>query len=130
MKINKHKKGQAMVETALVLPIIILIVFGIIEFGRILNTYIVLTNASREGARYSAVGKDNTFVDTAVINRAAPIPIKISNIDIDHDKTDPKNYYVTVTISYDLPLITPVIRNLISPGGTFNIKTSTIMRSE
>ncbi|MEQ8198647.1 MAG: TadE family protein, partial [Clostridiaceae bacterium] len=39
-----------MVETALVLPIIILIVFGIIEFGRILNTYIVLTNASREGA--------------------------------------------------------------------------------
>jgi len=48
--------GQALVEFALVLPILVLILMGIIEFGRIFFAYLVITEMAREGARYAAVG--------------------------------------------------------------------------
>ena len=52
----RNSKGQSLVETALVLPLLLLIVFGTIEFGRVFNAYLVVSNASREGARAAAVG--------------------------------------------------------------------------
>ncbi len=45
-------------ELALVLPILLLIVFGIVDFGRMLNAQIALTEAAREGARAEALGAD------------------------------------------------------------------------
>ena len=47
--------GQAMVEFALVLPILLILVIGIIEFGRAWNAYQVITDAAREGARNMVV---------------------------------------------------------------------------
>ncbi len=49
-------RGAAAVEFALLLPVLLLIVFGIIDFGRALNAQITLTQAAREGARLAAVG--------------------------------------------------------------------------
>lgn len=46
--------GQSMVETALVLPFILLLVFGVFEFGRIIFIFSALNNASREAARFGA----------------------------------------------------------------------------
>lgn len=54
-KIRKSEKGQSLVEFALVLPVFLLILFGIIEFGRIWMTVNVITGAAREGARVAAV---------------------------------------------------------------------------
>jgi hypothetical protein len=51
-------RGAAAVELALVLPVLLLILFGIIDFGRMLNTQITLTEAAREGARATALGLD------------------------------------------------------------------------
>lgn len=48
-------KGQSLVEFALSLPILLLIVFGMIEFGRLLFIYTAVTSSSREAARYGAV---------------------------------------------------------------------------
>ncbi|MFI7545672.1 TadE/TadG family type IV pilus assembly protein [Actinoplanes sp. NPDC049599] len=45
-------------ELALVLPLMLLVVFGVIDFGRMLNTQITLTEAAREGARAAALGFD------------------------------------------------------------------------
>ncbi|MFA5881196.1 MAG: TadE family protein, partial [Eubacteriales bacterium] len=53
---RKTEQGQAIVEMALVLPILIMLIFGIVEFGRILNTNMIVTDLSREGARKGAVG--------------------------------------------------------------------------
>jgi hypothetical protein len=47
--------GQALVETALVLPIFLLVLYSIIEFGRYIYTVQVLNDAAREGARYAIV---------------------------------------------------------------------------
>ena len=48
-------RGAAAVEMALVLPLLLFLVFGIVDFGRMLNAQIVLTEAAREGARAEAL---------------------------------------------------------------------------
>lgn len=63
-----------MVEFALILPLLLLLVFGIIQFGIIYNTKITITNAAREGARKAAVTSvDNTAVKTAITNSVASL---------------------------------------------------------
>jgi len=46
------RKGQALVEFALALPLVLILVLGVLEFGRAFQTKIVLTNAAREGAHF------------------------------------------------------------------------------
>jgi Flp pilus assembly protein TadG len=55
-------RGAAAVEFALLLPVLLLIVFGIIDFGRALNAQITLTQAAREGERLAAVGQPTAVV--------------------------------------------------------------------
>jgi Flp pilus assembly protein TadG len=52
----RNNRGQAMLEFALVLPILLLLVFGIIDFGIIFFDNLVITQAAREGARVGVVG--------------------------------------------------------------------------
>jgi Flp pilus assembly protein TadG len=53
----RNQKGQAFVEFAVVLPILLLLVFGIIQFGIAFNNYLTLTDAVRAGARQAAVSR-------------------------------------------------------------------------
>lgn len=48
-----NKKGQALVETAIVLPILVFILIGVFEVGWALRSYLVLANANREAARFA-----------------------------------------------------------------------------
>lgn len=52
------ERGAAMVEMAIVLPVLLLLVFGIIDFGRLYNTQVTLTHAAREGIRDYAIFQD------------------------------------------------------------------------
>lgn len=49
---QKHEVGQSLLELAIVLPLLVLIVLGALDLGRAFFTVIVISNASREGARY------------------------------------------------------------------------------
>jgi hypothetical protein len=66
----KREDGAAAVEFALVLPVLIVILFGIIEFGFALYNKEVITNASREGARAGIVQviprRDTTYIEDVV----------------------------------------------------------------
>ena len=115
-------------ETALLLPIMLMLIFGIIEFGLILNTNIVVSNASREGARYASLGYTDNEVKTLVNNETSTLTIKETKINYENKGTDDENVEVIVTCSYKL--ITPIVGNIISPSGTFDIKSSTKMRVE
>ena len=59
-RIIKSEKGASAVEFALILPILVILVFGIVQFGIAYNNYIALTHAAREGARLAAVNMDET----------------------------------------------------------------------
>lgn len=54
----KSEKGQAMVEFALVLPLLLILLCGIIDFGWLYYNQITLNNAAREGARYAVIYYD------------------------------------------------------------------------
>lgn len=56
IKILSGEKGASAVEFAIILPILVMLVFGIIQFGLVFNKYIAITHAAREGARLAAVG--------------------------------------------------------------------------
>ncbi|NJC73591.1 pilus assembly protein [Planosporangium thailandense] len=54
---TRRDEGAAAVEMALVLPLLLFVLFGVIDFGRMLNTQLTLTEAAREGARAAALGQ-------------------------------------------------------------------------
>lgn len=51
----KNNRGQVLIETALILPLLLLLIFGMVDFGRAMYTKNTLTNAARSGARAAAV---------------------------------------------------------------------------
>lgn len=66
---GSNRRGAAIVETAVVLPIFFMIVLGIVEFGRAMMVAQLLTNGAREGARLAALpDATNTSVETAVLD--------------------------------------------------------------
>jgi Flp pilus assembly protein TadG len=77
MKLNRLRRkedGQALVEFAFVVPVLLLLVLGIIQFGILFNNYITLTDAVRAGARQAAVSRmlpNPTQVTTDRVRRSA-----------------------------------------------------------
>lgn len=58
---HSREHGVAAVEMALVLPILVMVVFAIINFAAVLYDYIVITNAAREGARWASINTYTAF---------------------------------------------------------------------
>jgi Flp pilus assembly protein TadG len=56
MRSGRSEKGAALLEAAITIPILLLIAVGIFEFGRAYQTWQILTNAAREGARVAVTG--------------------------------------------------------------------------
>ncbi len=127
-KFRRTEQGQALVEMALVLPILILIIFGIIEFGRIMNTYLIVTNAAREGARQGVVGGNDTAVQNAVKNTAYTLdPAKLT-ITINPMGTRSRGAALNVRVTYRLDIIAPVIS--VITGNPYIVTASSTMRVE
>jgi Flp pilus assembly protein TadG len=71
-RLSKDQEGAAAVEFALVATVLLLLVFGIIEFGMWLSQYEAMASAAREGARIAAVRGDATQVADAICKSAQP----------------------------------------------------------
>jgi Flp pilus assembly protein TadG len=72
-----RERGAAAVELALVLPVLITLLLGIIEFGRIFNAQIVFSNAAREAARTMAITDDPGAATGAATNVAAGYAVTV-----------------------------------------------------
>lgn len=104
-------RGAAAVEFALLLPVVLLIVFGIIDFGRALNAQITLTQAAREGARLDSLGQPN------VVTRTQAAATGLSGVTVTDSPPSgyacqqgdgQKNLDAKVTTSYPFTFVTPI----------------------
>jgi len=155
-KILKSNRGVAAVEMALILPLLLVMLFGIIEFGAVLYNKAVITNASREGARFAAGFYTNpenataqrpscddirtyvtTYVQKHFLNFKSPNPQAIT---VTCPATTPTGYagYVdTVSIDYTYdflilgPLVSLAAHSASTPGwSTLTLSSQTTMRDE
>lgn len=69
--IRRSNRGVAAVEFALVLPLLLALLFGIIEFGFLFKDQLALLQAAREGARVAAVGRPVSEVNARIVGAAA-----------------------------------------------------------
>jgi len=132
-RFKKNQRGASIVEFAIVVPILIALLIGIIEFGWLFTGWVIITGAAREGARVAVVGNESE-ISERVLNHTDLLPFQ--NVDVsDYDVGDPgEETYVTVT--GDLPLLVGLIgdSNSIIPlpllPNPFPITAKATMRQE
>lgn len=73
-------RGAAMVEFAIILPVLVLLVFGIMEFGRAYNNQNALTHAAREGIREYAITQDASLGEAAAKNAASTLDPNLMSV--------------------------------------------------
>ena len=130
-----NESGQALVEFALVVPIFLLLVLGIVEFARAWNIYEVLTDAAREGAR-TAVVDDPTVTETDVVTivqqacARAGVQIDATDVQITGFRSGRGNpTSVRVQHNHQLIWVGPFM-GLATGEETLNLVTEFVMRNE
>lgn len=145
-----QEKGAALVETAFVLPIMLLVCVGILEFGRAYQTWQVVTNAAREGARVAILpeypddsvkarvrtylkngGLPASIVDdttkTQVLITATTIPIDVAGT------VTASAARIVVEYPFEFMVLQPVAQLVVNgstAGAPFTMRMTTIMRNE
>lgn len=132
------EKGAALVEFAIVLPLLLTLIFGIIEFGLLLYNKAVITNASREGARAGIVFSN--YENPISVSKAQAAVSKYINDNLISFGTDTPTVQIngsctssgtdfTVTIGFDYTFL--VVPNFItSLSNKIHLEGETIMRCE
>lgn len=150
LKMFKNNKGQAMVEFALVIPIFLLMIFGMVEFGRIYSYKLATANMARQVARQAAVvGLDNTKIRDAAIASGTIFGLSSSNINAPTGSSTTAYSYTTnttsipltfsvsvissagnatVNVTYQVKIYTPIISNIIGTPKT--VSSNAVMRLE
>jgi Flp pilus assembly protein TadG len=137
-KRGRGERAQGLVEFALILPVFLIVVFAVVDFGLGLRAWITITNSAREGARFAAVscataGADPDAVKLRAVDTSAGL-LATGDVTVDNcpgGSTDP----VLVTVEYDYDLITPLagLMTLLSGGsipGTITMSSTADMRLE
>jgi Flp pilus assembly protein TadG len=116
--------GQSVVEMAIAFPVLLLLVLAVVDFARIIDAGIVLTNSAREGARYGSMDRDLTESDIQQLvvdeivgsgtNVTEMYDLSTSNVTVEIGDD-----FVTVTITYDFGLWF---------GGVINMDSVTLTR--
>ena len=142
-KIIKDKNGLAMTEFVIVAPVLLILLFGILEFGLVLYDKAVLTNAAREGARHGIVffdGRDEATIETNAVNA---VTFYCDNnhlysfdstaaIDPDADVVGSETGSIlTVTVTYPYKfLVFAGLMKIFGSDGTITLSAESVMRLE
>ena len=121
---RRGDRGNAIIEAALVLPILLLVVFGITEFGRALMTTNVLHQAAREGARVAAIAADSTGAVARINEVLTAANVTPSAISVVGPGTD---QVITVTVDADFTFLSAKV---LPNQGTITLRGTSVMRYE
>ena len=135
----RSESGAELIEFALTLPLLLLVVIGIIEFGFIFREYEVVTNAAREGARIAIL----PAYDDADVTARVEAYLETAGLDLDLADIDPGDAVptavgaacvsmvpVTVTYSHTVPFLSAIASYFGSSIGTINLEATSSMRTE
>ena len=113
-------RGAVLVEFALMIPILLALIFGIIDFGRAFDAKQSLTHATREGVREYAVSQDQSDGEAAFWQGVGSLDTSRISLSVPGDGcTDGEP--VTVTASYDFEF-------LMLPFASLTLDSSAVMR--
>jgi len=119
-KRKRDDRGAVMVEFAIVLPILIMLVMGIIEFGRAYNAQVSIQAAAREGARALALGGSASEVDALVRDAAPSVTIdSISQTPCPSSGEGQARVVISESFTFGIPFV---------PIGTKTLTATGVMR--
>ena len=121
----RRDEGQDLVEFAMILPVLLLLVLGIIELGFIVFAYDTIANAAREGARTGIV-PDATESDVrdAVLQRALALNVTADDVTVTLGST------VQVEVTYEHSLLIGFIMQALGLQPTVELHAVSTMRAE
>ena len=103
------ERGAVAVEFALLAPVLVMILFGIMEFGRAYNVQTTLTNAAREGVRSMAINNNQATARAAAKNAATQLSPALTDGNITFSAANcAVGAQMTVTINYSLSTMTGI----------------------
>jgi Flp pilus assembly protein TadG len=140
MKRIRNQRGAALLETAITIPLILGVCVAIFEFGRAYQTWQVLTNAAREGARVAILAESTDDAVTAAVRnymQAGQLPAHATaNVNVERTVPFGANTASRVTVSYpfNFTMLNPVMQLLKSGStagqGTTMMQSAALMRNE
>ena len=118
----RGERGATVVEFAFIVPLLIVLVLGIAEFGRAFQVSGTLSAAAREGVRVMALQNDPAAARTAVRNAAPSLNPAVTNAQITITPascpTGATSTTVRVTVSYPMPFLTGFFGSGVTLSGT------------
>lgn len=138
MKADRRRCGQALAEFALVLPVFLLLMLGVFDFGRVIFLHTSMTNGAREGARLATVNQDLSQIEARIEDQTAMIvpTISVNFFVPPDDPADPPTEacdavpdvgcLVVVEVEGEFNAITPIIGSIIGPIDVSAATTSTV----
>jgi len=122
-----HKeRGSSLVEMALTLPMLLLLLFGVLDLGRAVYAQNVITNAAREGARFGAIAPgDSQAIQTQT--ETAIVGLDMSAVTVTVTQT---SNTIRVTVTYQFNSITPLVGQFLGAGGAISLEGVSTMNIE
>lgn len=143
MRIRKNERGTALLEAAMTLPILLLIAVGIFEFGRAYQTWQVLTNAAREGARVSILpnatsgsveARVRSYMQSGQLPGYATAPVGVNrSASVTVNGAAQAASEITVDYPFTFIVLQPVANLVVagtSTGSALTMRARSVMRNE
>ncbi|MDQ0902280.1 MULTISPECIES: TadE family protein [unclassified Paenibacillus] len=124
----KDEGGQSLTEFAVILPIFLLLVCGIFDFGRLMYAYMNMNNVAQETVRLGGFDRTDLEIETFAKKYVHLGDSNLLRVDI--SPKEPNRHsgdYVTVTLEYPYTYMTPIISKLL-PAPT--VKAASTIRVE
>ena len=121
------EEGQSVVEAALVIPLFILILCGVLDFGWILSNQLKIDNCAREGARYAVIKSSSSELVSLVTSRVNDVSGEGSSSGLTVTVTVSGDD-IEVKVSKDVKVLTP-LAGIFADNQTVHLDSVTVMRA-